>query len=423
VSFLSLLLAAALPAAQDTVLSPADVRAAATVVRSIDIADDEFRDLQHLKKDLAAARVVVLGESHIEGATIAAKGRLIRFLHEEMGFDVLVAEHDLLGVREDMRQLKAGASFDQLMGPIGVSRSAERAALWSYVVERARGRRPLEVVGMDPSYFVGRPSTQLGPDLLAFFDSAGPTLLPGDLRTFLQGRLGYPYMSAYREMTPGRYSPPMPADSATVAKRRDEEVLRALLGLIVRHRPALERAHGRNEVRFMEQGLENRVLHLTLVEDRQRQLRSDAVFSARDSLMARTVAFMMNDYYKGRKIIVSSGSHHAMRNGTELGVAGFENLTERLHRSMPGRVYSVGFVAHEGRAGSSPAYPIPIQPTRPGSLEWAASQTDAEFLWIDLGRLPGTYRSKLFVSQPLAAWKRHFDYVFYIRRQRTLTPR
>ena len=62
-------------------------------VRTIDPQDIGFADLQPLKKSLVNARVVMLGEqTHGDGATIYAKQRLIRFLHQEMGFDVLAWE-------------------------------------------------------------------------------------------------------------------------------------------------------------------------------------------------------------------------------------------------------------------------------------------------------------------------------------------
>src|SRR5687767_13577809 len=62
-------------------------------VRSIDPDDDDFSDLQFLKRTIGNARVVQLGDqTHGDGATIYARGRLVRFLHEQMGFDVLAWE-------------------------------------------------------------------------------------------------------------------------------------------------------------------------------------------------------------------------------------------------------------------------------------------------------------------------------------------
>jgi hypothetical protein len=62
-------------------------------VRSIDAEDGNSADLEPLREVIGNRRIVMLGEStHGDGATFAAKIRLIKFLHERMGFDVLAFE-------------------------------------------------------------------------------------------------------------------------------------------------------------------------------------------------------------------------------------------------------------------------------------------------------------------------------------------
>jgi erythromycin esterase len=93
---LALLLAPA-AAAQDP---PDDPRALwlaenAVPVRSIAPLDpdDDFADLAPLVELIGDARVVGLGEqTHGDGATFHAKTRMVRFLHQVMGFDLLVWE-------------------------------------------------------------------------------------------------------------------------------------------------------------------------------------------------------------------------------------------------------------------------------------------------------------------------------------------
>src|SRR5258707_321593 len=83
---------------QDAVAAPPDPRVAwlaahAVKLHSLDTADAEFTDLAPLRTTLKGVRVVLLGEQdHGDGTTLAGKIRLIRFLHEQMGFDVLAFE-------------------------------------------------------------------------------------------------------------------------------------------------------------------------------------------------------------------------------------------------------------------------------------------------------------------------------------------
>src|SRR5438094_957924 len=71
----------------------------AVAVRSVDAADEDFSDLEPLMKAIGPAQVVQLGEpGHGAGTSFAAKVRLIKFLHQRMGFDVLVWESGMYDV-------------------------------------------------------------------------------------------------------------------------------------------------------------------------------------------------------------------------------------------------------------------------------------------------------------------------------------
>ena len=71
--------------AQDPLLSLIINRS--VTVRSLDAMDLDFSDLSRLKVAIGDARIVMLGEqSHADGATFKAKVRLIKFLHQEMGY-------------------------------------------------------------------------------------------------------------------------------------------------------------------------------------------------------------------------------------------------------------------------------------------------------------------------------------------------
>jgi hypothetical protein len=64
----------------------------AVALRSIDPRDDDFADLAPLRQFIGSARFVLLGEFSSNIADVYAKYRLVRFLHEEMGFDVIASK-------------------------------------------------------------------------------------------------------------------------------------------------------------------------------------------------------------------------------------------------------------------------------------------------------------------------------------------
>jgi erythromycin esterase-like protein len=122
-------------------------------IRSIDPNDDDFADLAPLKKILGDARVVQLGEqSHGDGATFYAKERLIRFLHEEMGFDVLAWESGFFECEEMNRDLASDIPILQAAqrGVFGVwTEGALMAPVFEYTRSTLKTSRPLRHTGFD----------------------------------------------------------------------------------------------------------------------------------------------------------------------------------------------------------------------------------------------------------------------------------
>ena len=69
-------------------------------IRSIDPHDQDFADLRPLAHSIGDARVVLLSASR-EAPAVNAKDRLVRFLHQEMGFDILVVDAGLFDAEDD----------------------------------------------------------------------------------------------------------------------------------------------------------------------------------------------------------------------------------------------------------------------------------------------------------------------------------
>ena len=82
-------------------------------VRSINPTDTDFRDLEFLRAEIGPARVVMLGEpSHGEGNVTEAKIRLVRYLHEQMGFTTVAFESGFYDLHKAQQALEAGRSVN-----------------------------------------------------------------------------------------------------------------------------------------------------------------------------------------------------------------------------------------------------------------------------------------------------------------------
>ena len=129
------------------------LRQHAIPLQSIDPQNDDFSDLEPLRRVLRDVRIVQLGEAtHGDGATFHAKTRLIRFLHKELGFDVLAFESGLYDCRKAWQLLLDGMEPHEAFrhGVFGIWAGSEQVGpLIDYWGQAAKGERPLELCGFD----------------------------------------------------------------------------------------------------------------------------------------------------------------------------------------------------------------------------------------------------------------------------------
>ena len=143
----------------------------ALTIRSIDPSDTEFSDLMPLKKAIGDARVVMLGEAtHTDGNTYLAKGRLIKFLHEKMGFDVIAFESGFYDLSRAWQDIQAGEDVTKAGN---TSPNEEFRPIIEYIKGQSKSKNPLEITGFDSQLTGPQTRYSLVSDLRDFFKDVG----------------------------------------------------------------------------------------------------------------------------------------------------------------------------------------------------------------------------------------------------------
>ena len=132
----------------------ADVKARAQAVASIDATVAGDSDLVFLNEVFAGRRVVGLGENtHGAAQYSRAKTRLIKYLHEQLGYDVLVWESSAFAsylVDQELdRRTAREATMDAL---VAVWHTEDVVELFEYLKSTRATARPLHLAGMDVSF-------------------------------------------------------------------------------------------------------------------------------------------------------------------------------------------------------------------------------------------------------------------------------
>lgn len=401
----------------------------AVPIRSIDPSDGDFADLEPLRAMLAGVRVVMLGEqSHGDGPTFLAKARLIRFLHEEMGFDVLAFESGFYDCAKAQERLAAGEAARVAVGRAVFSvwtLSAEVQPVIAYLGARATSDRPLELAGVDTQFSGVGSADLLLADLAAFLSGVDPELAGGGEWNRVARVINDLAESAWELGLE-----PMPPPEEQAAFARTIERWRSAIAACDRS-PATQPWSGSFWRQFLTSLRD--VAEQSWRTDYEDHTRDVAVFAMRDRQMGKNLLWLANERYPDRKIIVWGATFHNARNlGTiETSDAkharlyrGTAPMGEVAWKELGKELYSLGFLSFEGESAfvfARNARPVPKASA--GSLEDLFVRAGLTTALVDFRKPPagGEWLRQPLVAKPLGhvemrgEWPRVLDGVVFLR--------
>lgn len=116
--------------------------------------NDDYSDLEFLVQELAGKNIVVLGEAlHYDGSTFRIKTRIIKFLHEKLGFNILLFEGGIYDMHLLNERLINNPNEFEPSSSLWTfwSESEQMMELWDYICtcRCMKGLTPLYVGGID----------------------------------------------------------------------------------------------------------------------------------------------------------------------------------------------------------------------------------------------------------------------------------
>jgi erythromycin esterase len=399
-------------------------------VRSIDFTDDDFTDLEPLGRAIDQARLVQLGEpSHGAGSCFAAKARIVRYLHQRHGFDVVIWESGMYDVALAQAGMRGGDD-GVTAAKRGIftlwSVAAEVKPLFDYIKSSQQTTSPIEMAGFDLQVTADGSVSQFAKYLQAFVGSLSDT----GLRDRATG-IANTALAARESVQSSKFTSQTAFDALTDAAQK-------LTELIENNPSALAQAHGALEVAFARRAIGNMQADAAF----RREFAIDPVTtsareSMRDSVNAANLRWLVEERFAGRKAIVWAHDVHVMNAYYDKDFRGVHPTFQQGDMEPTGTfianwfgnaVYTLGATTFEGEDGfavGGPSRPVPAAPD--GSLELELHRLGHPYVFLDAGTLGdarlGTLSIRLpkYDSNTVAAPDRVYSGLIFIDRMKRAT--
>jgi erythromycin esterase len=304
-------------------------------INTINSDNTDFSDLTFLGDVLKGVNIVALGEqTHHDAAIFDAKVRVIKYLHEELGYNVIAFEsglYDCTKANEAIKNRKTGDSTNYLNRAIfGIWNCREVHRLASYIDSTQKTDNPLILTGFDIQHAGFFAQDSLVNDFNKFIDYvASKTSKNLSIDTTQLGeslRLLAKYSNYFNKLPP--------ADTLFLSNTID-----TLLYTI--------NSENLNDeyIRFWKQQLKS------IIADYQKRYNTN--IRIRDSMMAENVKWLVNNQFKDEKIIVWAANTHLANSTTSIKSNKFLSsnklMGSYLNNSFVDKYYFVAFTSHEGR--------------------------------------------------------------------------
>jgi erythromycin esterase len=346
------------------------------------LTSEHYDDLQFLKPLLAGRTVVQLGEpAHGVAEINTLRVRLVKFLHEEMAYDVIAFESGLFECYRINAQAKTLTPTQMLTGSLfGIWHTTEMRALFEYIQATQTTDHPLMLAGID----------------IQTSSSQTPALRPQFLRDVV-ANVDPAYADHIYDLETAFFTALQDGarDRATALRRyqdtaywqafRDE--YQALLAFLETHAEALRQTFPHSPktpvvARQVVWSVMQYIDYIQVLHD------FGAAMDIRDVAMADNLDFVLNTLYPSKKVIVWAHNAHIRYHNQDIqGDAfwlGHKTMGGWIDERYFAAIYTIGFYLYRGQIASNNRQLVEVPPVHSGSLESILHRTGRKYAFVDL---------------------------------------
>jgi erythromycin esterase len=336
-------------------------------VSSINAADTDFSDLQFLKILLSGRSLVQLGESgHGVSEFNRARVRLIKFFHQELGFEVIAFESPIFECYVANSQAGSDSARNMLVNSIfGIWHCQEVLELFDYIKTTQNTSRPLILAGfdmqvMDSEYSRSRP--YILRDVIATIDTSYAQKVYEREKEFISHFLDDDWNQTHAEELKSFYENLFQWFDSHLTELEYASKDRPLLARILR-----QTAWG-----------------MVALMETHRLEEHWAQMNTRDQAMAGNVTALLENIYTSKKMIIWAHNQHIEHDSSMSIHPGFYSMGTHLCENFRARLYSIGMFMYQGQADWPERETYTIDIPGNNTLEAILFKTGCEFALVDM---------------------------------------
>ncbi len=365
------------------------------IIRSLTY-DQDFSDLTFLEPALANKRIVMLGESsHGVEEYSQAKLRLIKYLHEQQGYNLLAIEGGLFDCENAQKLVSAGATRAAMLSCLfGVWSTETVLELFKYVAQTQTTSTPLRITGFDVQAS-GSSADGRASYTASIVNKVDPNYadevqqLEQDFRRLTADAIGASSFgdAAIRDLT---------SQLPDLANRY------AVLSQFLRSNLSAITADGEFSQREVQIAALYSQTSPAFAEQLSRRFETDGGGYARDAGMATNFIELATQIYPNEKIISWAHNAHLRHAGT--GFLPDANMGALVHDVLEDDLYTIGFYMYRGQHTFNDRSVQTVKPPIDFSLEAIFHSRRLAYLFLDIENASTSDSSAQWLEQPTPTW-------------------
>ncbi|WP_214483422.1 erythromycin esterase family protein [Bacillus sp. SM2101] len=295
--------------------------------KSIDLKGNDFSDLMFLKDILADKRIVMLGESsHGVAEYNQMKGRLIKFLHEELDYNVVAFESGMTEVNLTNELLLELDSITGMKKSLyNIWHTNNNTYLFKYIREQKSTSQPINLVGFDMNSMGTREGL-----LYDFFED-----------------INLEYAKAIEIAEKEFYS--LTQLGNPIPDERNKKLIdqyKNLLSSLNEENSNLARSLNENIQQLFDKIFKQRLYLLTNIYNSSEEIN---YMNLRDKIMSENLVWLLNELYPDEKFVVWGHNGHIMKNNSATSNGWYVSMVEYLPESIKNEAYVIGLYMYSGK--------------------------------------------------------------------------